>query len=94
MTLGLMTPRKFSGDLLILGCLMTSEAQNFPGLTYRHFFSNVEFQKLVDRKFENADFIVGFPSTDEIGSGVIFRFADFRSRWIENFLATYLFWVV
>ena len=48
-----MTPRKFSGDLLILGRLMTSDAQHFPGLTYRHFFSDVEFQKLVDRKFEN-----------------------------------------
>ena len=85
-----MTPRKFSGDLLILGRLMTSDAQN---LTVTSLVTS-NFRNWWIENLKTADFIVGFPSTDEIGSGVIFRFADFRNRWIENFLATYLFWVV
>ena len=68
MTFSLMTPRKFSGDLLILGRLMTDDDQNFQRLTYRRFFDDVEisedlltvaslmtskFQKSVDRNFKN-----------------------------------------
>ena len=51
MTFSLMTPRKFSGDLLIFGRLMTDDAKNFRGLTYRHYFDDDEISETVGSKF-------------------------------------------
>ena len=56
MTFSLMTPRKFSGDLLILGRLMTDDAKNFRGLTYRHQFDDDEISEIVGSKIENQRF--------------------------------------
>ena len=41
-----MTPRNFSGDLLILGGLMTDDAIIFQGLTYRHQFDDDEISEI------------------------------------------------